>query len=85
MEVCQIKQIWIPDVRKELVRKKELMDVYKSGVKIFVSTIKHRLGIILKKNPSWQTIRNGAVRALMEHKAYRNGERRVTGGGDGKS
>ena len=58
------------------------MQTYKDGIYVFVETIKRRLGLILTKSPSWQTIRNGAVRALMEHKAYRNGERRITGGGD---
>ena len=61
------------------------MQAYKDGVYIFVETLKRRLGIILTKSPSWQTIRNGAVRALMVHKAYRNGEKKITGGGDRES
>ena len=82
VEICSMKKNWIVSTRKELIRTKKLMQTYKDGVYIFVETIKRRLGITLTKSPSWQTIRNGAVRALMTHKAYRNGERRITGGGD---
>jgi len=63
----------------------KLMDKYKEIVCQVVSTLESELGIILTKEPVYKTILNRVKKVLLSHRAFRNKEKKITGGGEGFS
>ena len=80
VEVVVLKRIWDPNYQEELRGK--VMKVYDEGVEDFVVGLKRKFTIKLAKTPTWQTIQNRVIKVIIDHRIYRNKQKKVTGGGE---
>ena len=58
------------------------METYMEGRDMFVENLDSQLGIKLAKKRTWQSIQNRVVKVLLDHRAYRNKQKKITGGGE---
>ena len=60
----------------------KLMDVYEEMVAELVQNLEVKLNIELAKAPVYKTVLNRYLKILKTHSAYRNNQKKITGGGN---